>query len=402
MANNPPRTHPLINRIVLSTIVTTAILLFIFAAITSSKKNQILQARAIPAVEPGQSGRPPPAARSSEEEEEDPLIPPLEASKEERLEWFRRKLPDIEILKSTALSHKFHSRVLDMFRKNCSAHFFMVWLSTARSFGPREFMTVDTLFSVSPKGCLVILSHSMDSPEGYSILKPIRDRGFDILAVRPDLPFLINSTPVEPWFNELKSGNVDPGRFPLFIHLSDLLRLAVLYKYGGVYLDTDIVFLKDLSALRNTAGAQRINQKTNEWSEVNGAVMIFDVQHPLLVDFMQEYATTFDGSSWGNSGPYLMSRVLERVRSRPKYNVTILPPKAFYPVDWVHIDKLYKKPETEEDQKLADETLVDLASGCYAVHLWNKFSKKLKIEEGSVIAKLIAEHCNLCKNMYDT
>ncbi|GLT52708.1 hypothetical protein SLA2020_260320 [Shorea laevis] len=336
-----------------------------------------------------------------EVENEDPLIPPPKASIEERMEWFRGKLPALEILKSNRLSKKFHGRVLEFFNNNCWAQFFMVWLSTAQSFGPREFLAVDSLFSASPDGCLLILSSSMDSPKGYRILKPLLDRGFNILAVTPDLPFLVKSTPAEAWLDELNSGNMDPGSIPLFNHLSDLIRLAVLYKYGGVYLDTDFIFVRDLSGLRNTIGAQSINPATKKWTRLNGAVMIFDIRHPLLVNFLQEYATTFNGNRWGHNGPYLVSRVLERVRDKPEYNVTIFPPKAFYPVDWIKIAKLFKKPEKEADEKWAEETLVDISSGSYTVHLWNKRSRELKIEEGSVMARLTADHCNICEHIYD-
>ncbi|XVE62029.1 hypothetical protein DITRI_Ditri06bG0086200 [Diplodiscus trichospermus] len=344
-----------------------------------------------------------PKERKIEEESEndDPLIPPLKASVDERMEWFRRKLPELEILKSNELSEKFHGRVLEFFNNKCSAQFFMVWLSTAQSFGPREFLAVDSLFSTSPDGCLLILSSSMDTPKGYRILKPLLDRGFNVLAVTPDVPLLVKNTPAEAWLDDLKSGNMDPGSVPLFNHLSDLIRLAVLYKYGGVYLDTDFIFLKDLSGLRNAIGAQSINQVTKKWTRLNGAVMIFDIHHPVLLEFLKEYAMTFNGNRWGHNGPYLVSRVLERIRDKAEYNITIFPPKAFYPVDWIKIAKLFKKPETEADSKWADDTLADISNDCYVVHLWNKRSRELKIEEGSVMARLIADHCNICDNIYD-
>lgn len=87
-------------------------------------------------------------------ETQDPLIPPDNVSREERLNWFRRKLPELEILKSNDLSQKFHGRVLEFFNHGCSVQFYMTWFSTARSFGKRGFLAVDTLFKVHPEGCL--------------------------------------------------------------------------------------------------------------------------------------------------------------------------------------------------------------------------------------------------------
>ncbi|KAL6287905.1 hypothetical protein ACE6H2_012295 [Prunus campanulata] len=55
---------------------------------------------------------------------------------------------------------------------------------------------MDSLFKFNPKGCLMILSKSMDSGRsGYRILKPLLDRGFKLKALTPDLPFLVKNTP---------------------------------------------------------------------------------------------------------------------------------------------------------------------------------------------------------------
>ncbi|XP_065637265.1 uncharacterized protein LOC112031691 [Quercus suber] len=336
-------------------------------------------------------------------ETQDPLIPPDNVSKDERLMWFRRKLPELEILQSNNLSQKFHGRVLEFLNHGCTVQFYMTWFSTAQSFGKREFLAADTLFKVHPQGCLMIISNTMDTRRGYRILKPIIDRGFKILAITPDLPFLVKNTPAEAWFEELKGGRKDPGNIPLFNNLSNLIRLAMLYKYGGIYLDTDFIILKDFSGLRNSIGAQSMDPATNTWNRLNGAVMIFDINHPLLIDFMQEFATTFNGNKWGFNGPYLVSRVIERVGNTPGYNITILPPKAFYAADWFKINGFLKKPENEVDSQWVERKLAELNNGeTYAIHLWNKRSRELKIEEGSVMARLILDHCVICEHIYDS
>lgn len=125
------------------------------------------------------------------------------------------------------------------------------------------------------------------------------DRGFKVLAITPDVPFLVKNTPAEGWLEELKSGRKDPGYIPLFNNLSNLVRLAMLYKYEGVYLDTDFIILKDFSELRNAVGAQSMDTSTGAWTRLNGAAMIFDINHPILLDFLREFATTFNGNRWG-------------------------------------------------------------------------------------------------------
>ncbi|KAB2630541.1 lactosylceramide 4-alpha-galactosyltransferase-like [Pyrus ussuriensis x Pyrus communis] len=288
----------------------------------------------------------------------DPLIPPENATKEERLGWFRRKLPELDVLNSDNLTKQFHGRVLEFLNNGCSSQFYMIWLSPANSFGKRDFLAMDTLFKSNPQGCLMIISKSMDSGRGYRILKPLLDKGFKILAITPDLPFL--------------SGRKDPGRIPLSQNLANLIRLTMLYKYGGIYLDTDLVILEDFSGLRNAVGAQSVGEDSKQWTRLNGAVMIFDLNHPILIDFLEEFSTTFNGNKW--------------VGSTPGYNLTILPPKAFYPVDWNRIHRLFKKPQKRSESRAVEITLNEL--------------NDRETYAGSVMARLMSEHCVICQDIY--
>lgn len=330
------------------------------------------------------------------------LNPPINVTEEERIEWFRKKLPEFEIFKSTNLTRKFHRRIQRFFNDKCEVKFFMTWISPAESFKRRDFLSMESLFKVHPHGCLVILSGTLDSMQGYRILRPLLDRGFKVTAVTPDLAFLVKNTPAESWLREMKSGNKDPGEIPLAQNLSNLVRLTALFKYGGVYLDTDFIVLKSFAGLRNSIGAQSINTVSKTWSRLNNAVLVFDGKHPLVLKFIQEFAATFDGNKWGHNGPYLVSRVVERVAGRPGYSFTVLPPAAFYPVNWNRIGGFFKKPENQGDSRWVKAKLLQLSGETYGVHLWNKQSSRIRIEEGSVMARLISDHCIICTNIYSS
>ncbi|RYR15939.1 hypothetical protein HN51_066492 [Arachis hypogaea] len=342
-----------------------------------------------------------------EEENEENLIPPQNVTKQERMAWFRKNLPKYEILKSSynSSSASFHLRVLSFLTQNCSTFFFAIWLSPAKNFCKRDFITFDTLFKVHPQGCLLILSRSMESKRGYRILKPLLDRGFKVQAITPDLPFLVKNTPAQSWLEGIKNGNRDPGSIPISQNLSNLMRLAMLYKYGGVYLDTDLIFVKDMSQLKNAIGAQFVDLETKQWLRLNSAIMIFDMKHPILLDLLEEFASSFDGNKWGHNGPYLVTRVVGRVvEDKLGYNLTVLPPSAFYPVDWNKIKDYYKKPTTDSGTTWVDNRFVELIYGgkTYALHLWNKKTRDLAIEEGSVMEKLFTDYCLTCSNFTRT
>ena len=62
----------------------------------------------------------------------------------------------------------------------------------------------------------------------------------------------------------VQQGGVSLGSVPLRQNLSNLLRLALLYRYGGIYLDADVVVLRPLSDLRNAIGAQAVDDATGD------------------------------------------------------------------------------------------------------------------------------------------
>ncbi|XP_047252665.1 uncharacterized protein At4g19900-like [Capsicum annuum] len=55
------------------------------------------------------------------------------------------------------------------------------------------------------------------------------------------------------------------------LHYSELVRLAALYKYGGIYLYSDIIVLNSLSSLNNTVSFE----DDLHGKKLNGVVMAF-------------------------------------------------------------------------------------------------------------------------------
>lgn len=307
----------------------------------------------------------------------------------------------LELVGQSPKSMRFASRAEAFFADGCKTRFFLTWISpTEAVFGARESLTVESIFHSHPDACVLLLSHAMDSARGRRLLRPFSSLGLRIAAVSPDFSHLFRRTPAETWFSRLKHGSVDPGDVPLGQNLSNLLRLAVLYKFGGVYVDADVIVLRSFASLRNTIGAQAADVRTGSWSRLNNAVMVFDQEHPLLYKFMEEFTSTFNGNKWGHNGPYLVSRVVAREppAASPETNFSVLPPAAFYPVDWNRISSLFHGPRSGEHRRWAAAKLDAIRRESFAIHLWNRQSKGLKVEEGSVMKRLMLDTCLLCNS----
>ncbi|XP_059639154.1 uncharacterized protein LOC132281473 [Cornus florida] len=314
-----------------------------------------------------------------------------------------------KFLGSKARTEQFSARVKEFFdeklsNSSCNVKFFMTWISSLESFGERELFTIESLFKSHPNGCLIIVSDSMDSRGGLQLLRPFSDKGFRVTSISPDFDYLLKNTVAESWFDRLKKGDVNPGWVSLGQNLSNLLRLALLYKFGGVYIDTDVIILKSFAPLRNSIGAQTVDVETGNWSRLNNAVMIFDQGHPLVYMFIEEFALTFNGNLWGHNGPYLVSRVVSRVKTRPGCDFNVLPPTAFYPVGWTVIRTLFVggTANDEAHSKWLNAKLTQIRGQSFAVHLWNRQSRELKVEEGSVIGHIMQDCCVLCNSSAST
>ncbi|KAL5774515.1 hypothetical protein ACOSP7_012072 [Xanthoceras sorbifolium] len=324
---------------------------------------------------------------------------PINTSLDFKRQRVQKRRTKFKILRLGAKSRRFSVKVKKFIdNSSCKLKFFMTWISSVESFGDRELFGIESLFKSHPDACLVMVSDSLDSRKGILIFKPFLDKGFKVITVKPDFDYLLKNTQADAWFKKLKTGNVDPGLISLGQNLSNLLRLSLLYKFGGIYLDTDVIVLRSLSELRNTIGAQTMDSETRNWTRLNNAVLIFDKNHPLLVKFIQEFALTFDGNKWGHNGPYLVSRVVSRVSGRPGFNITVLPPSAFYPVDWSRIRSFFQGPRNEKHSKWLHNKLELIRSQSFTVHLWNRQSKCLQVEEKSILHHIMLDCCIFCNS----
>ncbi|XP_039135290.1 lactosylceramide 4-alpha-galactosyltransferase-like [Dioscorea cayenensis subsp. rotundata] len=309
----------------------------------------------------------------------------------------------LKFLKPNKHSKLFSARVSKFINSSCNLLFFMTWISSSTYFGPRELLSMESVFKFHPNACLLIVSNSMDTPKGARILKPYKDQGFKVLAISPDYynisTFLFRKTPAESWFKKFIQGSIDPGEVSIGQNMSNLIRLAILYKFGGIYLDTDVILMKSLHGLKNVIGAQTLDVHGN-WSRLNNAVMIFDKGHPLVLKFIEEFVNTFDGRKWGHNGPYLVSRVVERVAGKPGFDFSVLPPPAFYPVGWKKMEGLFERPLDGRHARWVKMKVERIKKESFALHLWNRESREFKVGEGSVIQRLIKVCCVLCDHFH--
>lgn len=176
-----------------------------------------------------------------------------------------------------------------------------------------------------------------------------------------DSPRLFNGTPLEAWH---KRRAWEDSAWPAY-HYNDALRWLLLWRYGGIYLDLDVVVSQPLTTLPNCTGLE-----SDRW--VAAGVLKFSPAHPLIMACLKHFAAHYDGQVWGANGPELLTQVLmDRCDLQlpsgrvPKCDdVSVLPPRAFYPVPWWE----WRRYVTE-DAALSDDLLND--RHVLVLHVWN-------------------------------
>lgn len=181
---------------------------------------------------------------------------------------------------------------------------------------------------------------------------------------------------------------------------SDILRLEVLFHFGGVYVDTDIECLRPIDLLLEEGADFFVGYIGAHPPRVQNAVIAAVPGHPALERALRELRPVTEfGIDKHGTGPHFLTTVL---REHPE--VTIYPQVVFYPMTDAEREQAYavhhdaaswKTPELlkarmqETQRKLAEarrrneelEALVGLRGASAGIRAWRsqlRFGERLR------------------------
>ena len=138
-------------------------------------------------------------------------------------------------------------------------------------------------------------------------------------------------------------------------HRADIIRLEVLMKYGGIYLDIDALALRSFDPLRNLSDVIMAHESDDENTACNA--IILSKRNAQFVRRMYDAYQSFDQKCWVCHSVKLPGQ-LAHVYSN---EVMVLPTKTFFRPDWSEVHKFYNSND------------YDFTSS-YASHFWNSVS----------------------------
>ena len=142
-----------------------------------------------------------------------------------------------------------------------------------------------------------------------------------------------------------------------YMFKSDLLRYEILYQYGGVYVDTDILFYKNMEPLL----VREYFITRDQWG-IQNCIMGITPGHPLLEylimkipenipSFEKEKQKDYHGAGVNLIGPNMLGKCLYEFIEHP----IVYHPKYFFPSDFYEIKENCEKEYPE----------------AYGIHLYN-------------------------------
>ncbi|XP_028554606.1 uncharacterized protein At4g19900 [Dendrobium catenatum] len=273
----------------------------------------------------------------------------------------------------------------------CSLRVFMVWNSPSWSFGVRHQRGLESLLHHHRNACVLLFSETIE----LDFFKDFVKDGFRIAVVMPNLDELLKDTPAHvfasAWFEWRKT-----KYYPL--HYSELVRLAALYKYGGVYLDSDLIVLKPLYSLRNSVC---VDDQRGGDSTYSGAVMAFERHSPFVKECLTEFFSTYDDTLLTWNGANLLTRVIKRLqRKGDKYweelRINLISTHSIFPISSMDITRYFAVASEEPERVYHEQLFRRILDESYTFHFWNGITSALVPELGSLTDKLLNEYCLRC------
>jgi mannosyltransferase OCH1-like enzyme len=154
----------------------------------------------------------------------------------------------------------------------------------------------------------------------------------DLIDIDPDIKNLIDNTKI-------------------FSSKSNILRIYIIYVYGGIYADMDMDWNKSLNPLLNNLSFMPKSTLNTYCNAIFGSIKNHE-WFKLMIDSLKDFVN--DPPPWG---PELTKKTFLQIMD--KNIVTLLPRKSFYPYLWNEIPQPTKN-----------------FPNSYGVHHWNKSWKK--------------------------
>ena len=245
-----------------------------------------------------------------------------------------------------------------------------------------HWRTVESIFYHHPFAEVVIHSNTLDQSE-FNVLT---EASYSINVQSYSITDMLKDSANEELTSKLSSAI---SRSNWQRHQIDLLRLLMLYKWGGIYMDNDVVVVNPLYSLRNILAWEDVNNQS-----LSGAFMAFERGSRFLSDCLVAFANHYSGSDLSTNGSDLLTNVWKERNNDAE--VVAMPSALFY-----MFSKRDIKTECFSTSSLFDAKMKILKDKAYTVRV-NPGDKEIdsKLTNGTICKHILNSFCVLCNKLY--
>ncbi|KAF9175852.1 hypothetical protein BGX20_009972 [Mortierella sp. AD010] len=269
-----------------------------------------------------------------------------------------------------------------------------IWTTDpATTWQSRHFQAIETLFVHNPSAVLIILSNTL--PLDFFVDYTNQGYQIHILSFSKDLLLKRKwyfSPNTEDWLQRWDEWAEAGKFFP--VHLADYLRLVALYKYGGLYMDMDALWVRApgdgmtefIGSDVSDTDSDRVWTLDAKNTYLANGVMRFQRGRSMFRHIAESYftVTNYDPECFNCGGPKAFTTYVKAHRAALENNgLSILPREALYPYNWKEVETAIRS------SKNAKEEIRKVEQHGIGLHLYGKVTSRKTIEEGSVVATAI-------------
>ncbi|CAG8628426.1 10663_t:CDS:1 [Cetraspora pellucida] len=237
------------------------------------------------------------------------------------------------------------------------------WRADLRPFGDKQISTLKSFFATQDANFSSLILWTNGNLSTVPSLNLLVERYSNRFLVKYyDVVIESKGTPME------NSPNLEFNDKLAYLD-GDLIRILVLYKYGGMWFDMDSLFIRDLSPLMEHEWLGQWDCFMPKGYPFNGAFMRFRKNSPYLCEFLFEMANgpvpRKDSTDWGSTLYYKIFRRLIQNEKRP-----------FKAVPWCFTDPSLCRPSNSmpsafDEVEFNQEKLLQV----FAYHWHNQWDK---------------------------
>ncbi len=157
-------------------------------------------------------------------------------------------------------------------------------------------------------------------------------------------------------------------------HKADKVRLEMLYKYGGIYMDIDTISFrpfKDYLKYDFCIGIQEIFGENQKQKTLYGNAILFSKpESKFIKKWMSSYEKYFNPDGWCEASVHYTNQLIEEAKEENNFdeNIFIFQPETFYVPDYYHVKDIF-----ENDKYINNDNYIN---NLITLHYWNSFSKE--------------------------